>query len=109
GGQSADVAYHSPLHAVAGAASALQAGLVDLAIAGGVELGINLAWLGRQARAGVLGTDEMRVYAADPSGLLPGEGCGMVVLVRAADARAAGGPAYAELAGWSTLAIATGA
>jgi 3-oxoacyl-(acyl-carrier-protein) synthase len=109
GGPYPDAAYHSSLHAVAGAASALQAGLVDLAIAGGVELGINLAWLARQAQAGVLGTDEMRVYAADPSGLLPGEGCGMVVLVRAADARAAGMPVYAELAGWSTVPAGSGA
>jgi 3-oxoacyl-(acyl-carrier-protein) synthase len=108
GGPYPDAAYHSSLHAVAGAASALQAGLVDLAIAGGVELGINLAWLARQAQAGVLGTDEMRVYAADPSGLLPGEGCGMVVLVRAADARAAGVPVYAELAGWSTVPAGSG-
>ncbi len=55
-----------------------------------------------QDRAGALGAGEMRVYAADPAGLLPGEGCGMVVLVRAADARAAGVPVYAEIAGWST-------
>ncbi len=103
GGPYPDAAYHSSMHAVAGAASALQAGLVDLAVAGGVELGINLAWLARQAQAGALGTDEMRVYAADPAGLLPGEGCGMVVLVRAADARAAGVPVYAELTGWSTV------
>ena len=108
GGPYPDAAYRSSLHAVAGAASALQAGLVDLAVAGGVELGINLAWLARQAGAGALGTDEMRVYAADPSGLLPGEGCGMVVLVRAADARAGGVPVYAELAGWSTVRVAAG-
>ena len=59
-------------------------------------------WLALQDRAGALGAGEMRVYAADPAGLLPGEGCGMVVLVRAADARAAGVPVYAEIAGWST-------
>ena len=34
--------------------------------------------------------------AADPAGLLPGEGCGMVVLVRAADARAAGVPVWID-------------
>ena len=59
-------------------------------------------WLALQDRAGALSAGEMRVYAADPAGLLPGEGCGMVVLVRAADARAAGVPVYAEIAGWST-------
>jgi malonyl CoA-acyl carrier protein transacylase len=88
---------------VAAAADALQAGDLDLAVAGGAELGIDPVWLALQARADTLGTDEMRVYAADPAGLLPGEGCGIVVLARAADARAAGVPVYAEIAGWSTV------
>lgn len=51
----------------------------------------------------------MRVYAADPSGLLPGEGCGVVVLTRAADARAAGMPIYAEITGWSTVPVSLSA
>jgi enediyne polyketide synthase len=93
----------SSLHAVAAAAAALQAGQLDLAIAGGAELGLDPVWLTLQARAGTLGIDEMRVYAADPAGLLPGEGCGMVILVRSADARAAGVPVYAEIAGWNTV------
>ena len=93
----------SSLHAVAAAAGALQAGELDLAVAGGAELGLDPVWLALQARAGTLGTDEMRVYSADPAGLLPGDGCGVVVLVRAADARAAGLPVYAEIAGWSTV------
>jgi enediyne polyketide synthase len=93
----------SSLHAVAAAAAALQARQIDLAIAGGAELGLDPVWLALQARAGTLGTDEMRVYAADPAGLLPGDGCGVVILVRAADARAAGVPVYAEIAGWSAV------
>ncbi len=95
-------AHVSSLHAVAAAAGALQTGELDLAVAGGAELGLDPVWLALQDRAGALGAGEMRVYAADPAGLLPGEGCGMVVLVRAADARAAGVPVYAEIAGWST-------
>ena len=93
----------SSLHAVAAAAGALQTGELDLAVAGGAELGLDPVWLALQDRAGALGAGEMRVYAADPAGLLPGEGCRMVVLVRAADARAAGVPVYAEIAGWSTV------
>jgi enediyne polyketide synthase len=93
----------SSLHAAAAAAAALQAREIDLAIAGGAELGLDPVWLALQARAGTLGTDEMRVYAADPAGLLPGDGCGVVILVRAADARAAGVPVYAEIAGWSAV------
>jgi enediyne polyketide synthase len=95
-------AFSSSLHAVTAAADALQAGDLDLAVAGGVELGIDPVWLALQARAGTLATEQMRVYAADPAGLLPGEGCAMVVLARSADARAAGVPVYAEIAGWST-------
>ena len=98
----------SSLHAVVAAAGALQTGELDLAVAGGAELGLDPVWLALQDRAGTLGTGEMRVYAADPAGLLPGEGCGMVVLVRAADARAAGVPVYAEIAGWSTPPAASG-
>jgi hypothetical protein len=45
----------------------------------------------------------MRVYAANPAGLLPGEGCGVVILVRSADARAADVPVYAEIAGWNAV------
>jgi 3-oxoacyl-(acyl-carrier-protein) synthase len=85
------------------AAAALQADELDLAIAGGAELGLDPVWLTLQARAGTLGTDEMHVYAADPAGLLPGEGCGVVILARSADARAAGVPVYAEIAGWNAI------
>jgi len=91
----------SSLHAVAAAADALQAGDLDLAVAGGASLGLDPVWLALQARAGTLGSDEMRVYAADPAGLLPGDGCGMIVLVRTEDARTAGVPVYAEIAGWT--------
>ena len=99
----------SSLHAVAAAAEALRAGSLDLAVAGGAELGLDPAWLTAAARAGTLGRDEMRVYAAEPSGLLPGEGCGIVVLVRSADAHAAGVPIYAEIAGWSNVPVAPSA
>ena len=99
----------SSLHAVAAAAEALRAGNLDLAVAGGAELGLDPAWLTAAARAGTLGRDEMRVYAAEPCGLLPGEGCGIVVLVRSADAHAAGVPIYAEIAGWSTVPVSPSA
>jgi enediyne polyketide synthase len=92
---------HSSLHAIAAACDALAAGDLDLVVAGGAELGIDRDWLARQAAAGNLGVNQMRIYDAAPAGLLPGDGCGIVVLVRAADARAAGRPAYAEIAGWT--------
>src|SRR5579859_4074107 len=113
-GFAADVARPGPaatssLHAVVAATTALGTGDLDLAVAGGAELGLDPAWLTAQACAGTLGRDQMRVYAADPCGLLPGEGCGVVVLARSADARAAGLPVYAEIAGWSTVPVSSSA
>ena len=46
----------------------------------------------------------MRIYDENPTGYLPGEGCGVVVLMRTAQARAAGLPVYAEIVGWGTSA-----
>ncbi len=77
------------------------AGDLDLAIAAEAELGIDPVWLALQARAGTRGTDEMRVYAGERAGP-PWQGCGIVVLARAADARAAGVAVYAEITDWST-------
>ena len=88
------------LGAVAGACEGLQAGEVDIVLAGGVSTGIDHAWLSHRARTGGLASGDVRIYDASPSGTLPGEGCGVVVLMRAADARAVGLPVYAEIAGW---------
>src|SRR3712207_8131800 len=49
---------------------------------------------------GALATGPMRVFDAEPTGFLPGEGCGLVVLMRAADARSRDLPTYAEIRGW---------
>ena len=56
--------------------------------------------LGALAQAGVLASATMRIYDASPTGFLPGEGCGMLALMRSADARAADMPVYAEIVGW---------
>jgi enediyne polyketide synthase len=86
------------LRAVAAACEALNSGQFDLVLAGGVAKGAG-SWTGRRGLA-ASATAPVRVYDASPTGALPGEGCGVVVLMRAADARAAGVPAYAEIAGW---------
>ena len=67
-------------------------------LAGGVAKGIG-AWAREQLSAGTA-VEQVRVYDASPTGTLPGEGCGFVALVRAADARAAEVPCYAEIVGW---------
>ncbi|HEY2550444.1 MAG TPA: beta-ketoacyl synthase N-terminal-like domain-containing protein [Streptosporangiaceae bacterium] len=102
GGLAVDGACASGLLAVVSAGAALTTGEADVMIAGGVDLSLDPLELVGLAKTGVLATDEVRIYDEDPTGFLPGEGCGLVVLMRAADARAAGLPVYAEIAGWGT-------
>ena len=96
---------HCSLRAVTAACEALSSGEFDLVLAGGVTRGAG-RWARRAAGWPAAGRDHggdhgtVRVYDASPSGALPGEGCGVAVLMRAADARAKQVPAYAEIAGW---------
>jgi enediyne polyketide synthase len=100
GGYAVDGSHASSLLAVASACTALAAGDLDVALAGGVDLSLDPLELVGLAKTGVLARGDMRVYDESPTGFLPGEGCGMVVLMRSADARLAGLPVYAEIAGW---------
>ena len=102
GSHAVDSACSSSLQAVASACAALAAGDLDAAIAGGVDLSLDPLELIGLAKAGVLATTDVRVYDREPTGYLPGEGCGVVVLMRTADARAADLPVYAEILGWGT-------
>ena len=102
GSHAVDSASSSSLQAVASACSALAAGELDAAIAGGVDLSLDPFELIGLAKAGVLATADVRLYDRNPSGYLPGEGCGVLVLLRTADARAAGLPVHAEILGWGT-------
>ena len=102
GGYAVDAAGASSLAATVSACVALTAGEVDVAVAGGVDLGIGPLDLVGLAKAGLLATGEVRVYDESPTGLLPGEGCGAVLLMRADDARAADLPVFAEITGWGT-------
>ena len=102
GGYAVDGSQASSLVAVASACAALAAGDLDVALAGGVDVSLDPLELVGLAKAGVLARGDMRVYDENPTGYLPGEGCGMVVLMRSADARKAGLPVYAEIAGWGT-------
>ena len=97
GSHAVDSACSSSLQAVASACAALAAGDLDAAIAGGVDLSLDPLELIGLAKAGVLATADVRIYDQEPTGYLPGEGCGVVVLMRTADARAADLPVYAEI------------
>jgi enediyne polyketide synthase len=100
GGYTVDGACASSLLAVASACSALAAGDLDVALAGGVDLSLDPFELVGFARAGALAAGEMRVFDRRPGGFLPGEGCGMAVLMRLPDALALRRAPYAVIRGW---------
>lgn len=100
GGYTVDGACSSSLLSVSTGCTALTNGELDLVVAGGVDLSIDPFEIIGFAKTGALATSEMRVYDRRSNGFWPGEGCGMVVLMREAEARAAGHRVYATIAGW---------
>ncbi|WDT53170.1 SDR family NAD(P)-dependent oxidoreductase [Streptomyces sp. G7(2002)] len=95
-----DTACAASLVAVQQAVQALQAGDCDLALAGGV----NLTWSPRHfiafAKAGMLSPDgRCRAFDADANGYVRGEGGGVILLKRAADARRDGDAVHAVIKG----------
>lgn len=100
GGFTVDGACASSLLAVCQCASALAAGDLDFALAGGVDVSLDPFELVGFARTGALSPDEMFVYDRRSRGFIPGEGCGFVALMREDDARAQGRRVYAVLRGW---------
>ncbi|HSU57092.1 MAG TPA: type I polyketide synthase, partial [Candidatus Dormibacteraeota bacterium] len=100
GGYTVDGACASSLLATANACSALAAGDLDAALAGGVDLSLDPFELVGFAKTGALAVDEMRVFDRDSAGFWPGEGCGFVVLMRHEDALAQGCRVYAVIRGW---------
>ncbi|MEU2798458.1 SDR family NAD(P)-dependent oxidoreductase [Streptomyces sp. NPDC007117] len=100
GGYTVDGACSSSLLSVTSAAGSLLSGDLDVAVAGGVDLSIDPFEIVGFAKTGALARSEMRVYDRGSNGFWPGEGCGMVVMMREEDARAAGLRRYATIAGW---------
>jgi enediyne polyketide synthase len=100
GGYTVDGACSSSLLSVATACKALVDGDLDVAIAGGVDLSIDPFEIIGFAKTGALAKREMKLYDRDSNGFWPGEGCGMVVLMREPDARDAARRIYATIAGW---------
>ncbi|MDN3354735.1 type I polyketide synthase [Actinomadura sp. DC4] len=100
GGYTVDGACSSSLLSVATACRALREGELDVAVAGGVDLSIDPFEIVGFAKTGALAKREMRVYDRGSNGFWPGEGCGMVVLMREADAVDRGHHVYASVAGW---------
>ena len=89
----------SGAHAVAQGSLMIQAGLVDVALVGGTDApftyGLMMAWDALR----VISADTCRPFCKDRSGMVLGEGAGMLVLESEAHATRRGARIYAELAG----------
>ncbi|WP_435233749.1 SDR family NAD(P)-dependent oxidoreductase [Micromonospora aurantiaca (nom. illeg.)] len=107
-GYTVDGACASSLLAVVTAANALLSGELNFALAGGVDLSLDPLEMIGFARLGALADGEMRVYDERPTGFLPGEGCGIVALMRADEAERRGLRVYARLTGWATSSDGSG-
>lgn len=107
-GYTVDGACASSLLALTTAAAAAAEGQLDLALAGGVDLSLDPFELVGFSRLGALARGEMRVYDRRPTGFLPGEGCGVVVLCQESYARRHGLRPYARLLGWGTSSDGNG-
>jgi enediyne polyketide synthase len=108
GGFTVDGACASSLLAISQACSALQAGDLEVALAGGVDLSLDPFELVGFARCHAMTSGAMRVYDRRSSGFLPGEGCGFVLLMREEDARARGLEIVATIAGWGVSSDGSG-
>ncbi|MDR2985151.1 MAG: polyketide synthase, partial [Nocardiopsaceae bacterium] len=108
GGLTTDAGDASSLAAITSACLALAAGQLDAAIACGVDLSIDPYELVALAKSGRLARADMRIYDASPTGFLPGEGCGAVLLMRTADAKAKDLPVHAEIVGWGSASGGAG-
>ncbi|MCW2877846.1 MAG: Polyketide synthase -like protein [Sphaerisporangium sp.] len=100
GGYTVDGACSSSLLSVTTACKALLDGDIDVALAGGVDLSIDPFEIVGFAKTGALAKSEMRLYDRRSNGFWPGEGCGMIVLMREADAVEGRHRVYATIAGW---------
>ncbi|GGQ49141.1 type I polyketide synthase [Couchioplanes azureus] len=107
-GYTVDGACASSLLAVSTAATALADGRLEVALAGGVDLSLDPFELVGFARVGALARGEMRVYDRRPTGFLPGEGCGVLVLCRESFARDRGLRTYGHLLGWGMSSDGSG-
>ncbi|XYH95261.1 type I polyketide synthase [Sorangium sp. So ce1128] len=95
-----DTACSSSLVAIHLACQSLRSGECSLALAGGVSLILSPVMMRLVATTGALSPDgRCKVFDAEASGFVRGEGCGLVLLKRLSDAQADGDPICAVLRG----------
>ena len=95
-----DTACSSSLVATHQAVTGLQRGDADLALAGGVNIILSGRLLKFRANAGMLSPDgQCKTFDASANGYVRGEGCGILVLKRLADAEADGNRIWGVIRG----------
>ena len=100
GGYVVDGACASSLIAVITAAQNIAAGELDMAVAGGVDISLDINELTGFSRVGALSDNEMKVYDRNANGFIPGEGCGFAVLKDFELAKRDGDGIYALIRGY---------
>ncbi|MDQ6995917.1 MAG: beta-ketoacyl-ACP synthase II [Mariprofundus sp.] len=93
-------------HAIGEAFRMLQHGYADIAVTGGCEASISFGMMKSWQALRVISADTCRPFSLDRSGMVIGEGAGMLVLETLDHARARGAEIYAELAGFGMSADA---
>ncbi len=94
-----EAACASSLAAVSNAVLSLRQHRCDLALAGGVELPVNLRELILCSAQMMFSQDKIAPFAVDADGFSPGDGAGMFVLKRLEDAARDGDKVYATITG----------
>jgi len=90
----------SGAHAVIQASLMIQSGIVDIALAGGTDSPFTYGLLKSWEALRVVSNDTCRPFSANRSGMVLGEGSGMLVLESESHARHRNARIYAELAGF---------
>ena len=89
----------SGAHAISQGCMMIQAGIVDVALVGGTDAPFTYGLLKAWEALRVVSADTCRPFSQDRSGIVLGEGAGMIVLESEAHARQRQAGIYAELAG----------
>ncbi|WP_087959753.1 beta-ketoacyl-[acyl-carrier-protein] synthase family protein [endosymbiont of Ridgeia piscesae] len=89
----------SSAHAIAQGVMMIRSGIADVVIAGGTDAPFTFGLLKAWEALRVLSRDTCRPFSEDRSGLVLGEGAGMLVLESESHALARGAQVHAELAG----------
>ena len=100
GGYTVDGACSSSLLAISHACNALINHEMDFALAGGVDISLDPFEVVGFAKARALTTTDIRPYDTLANGMMTGEGCGIFVLLREADAKKLNCKIYATIKGW---------